>query len=186
MGRILEEAGVAVLDADRVAHVVMSPDGPAYPGVVEAFGSGILGPDGVIDRKKLAAVVFADPVRLERLNQLVHPLVRAECREWVRRQRADNRVAAVMIPLLFERGLDRDWPVIVAVGAPEALVRQRLEVRGVPPEEIGPRLAAQAPVEEKMRRATHAIWNAGSRDELEQRTLAVLQDILMKQEQNHG
>ncbi len=186
MGRVLEEAGLAILDADRVAHEVMAPSGPAYPGVVAAFGPGILGPGGEMDRKILAAVVFADPAAVERLNLLVHPFVRAECREWVRRQTADDRVVAVMIPLLYERGLDRDWPVIVAVGASEARVRQRLAARGVPPEEIGPRLAAQAPVEEKMRRATHAIRNDGTRDELKERTLAVLQDILMKQEQNHG
>jgi dephospho-CoA kinase len=177
---------VAVLDTDDVAHRCLAPDGPAYPGVVAEFGPGVLDDAGRIDRPRLAAVVFADPAARERLNQLVHPHVRAAYRTWIAERRRENRVAAVIIPLLFERGLEADWTQIVAVGAPEAVVRQRLRERGVPPEQIDPRLAAQAPVEEKLRRAHHAIRNDGSLAQLQQRTLAVLDDILMQQEHSHA
>ena len=60
----LAELGAAIIDADRIGHDILAPDGPAYRPVVEAFGPDILAPDGAIDRRKLGARVFADPARL--------------------------------------------------------------------------------------------------------------------------
>jgi dephospho-CoA kinase len=176
---------VRVADADIIAHEVMLPGGPAHQPVREAFGPGVLTADGRIDRKALASVVFRDPAALARLNALVHPAVRAVYQDWVKRETGLDHVTAVLIPLLYERGLERGWDAVIAVGSPPASVLERLRARGIGEEEAGLRLAAQWPVEEKMRRASHPLWNDGTLEQLKTRTLAVLHDIL-KKETSHG
>ena len=72
---VLVSLGAEGIDADRVAHEVMAPEGPAYPGIVAEFGSAVLGSDGLVDRGKLGARVFDDPAALARLEAIVHPAV---------------------------------------------------------------------------------------------------------------
>ena len=78
---ILRDLGAAVVDADQIARDVLAPGGPAYAGVVGAFGPRIVRPDGTVDRKALAARIFADPAARERLNALTHPYIRARMAE---------------------------------------------------------------------------------------------------------
>src|SRR6266550_226543 len=75
VGAALVELGCKLIEADKLGHEVLLPGGSAYEPVVEEFGRGILGPDGAIDRKRLALEVFADKERLRSLNSLVHPEV---------------------------------------------------------------------------------------------------------------
>src|SRR5258708_28673884 len=77
---MLRERGFQVLDADALAHRLTEPGQPAYEEIVREFGKDICDADGRIDRAKLAAIVFADPAKLARLNQIVHPRV-AEAQE---------------------------------------------------------------------------------------------------------
>src|SRR5437764_597477 len=74
---ILRELGAELIDADRVAHELLEPGTPEYGRIVERFGREILLPDGAIDRRKLGGVVFADPVALRDLEQILHPAVRS-------------------------------------------------------------------------------------------------------------
>jgi dephospho-CoA kinase len=78
---MLRELGCRVLEADKIAHQMIEPDGPAYEEVVREFGNGILTTEGFVDRRKLGAIVFADSARLARLNAIVHPPVLAEQRQ---------------------------------------------------------------------------------------------------------
>jgi dephospho-CoA kinase len=75
VGEALAEMGCLLIQADELGHEVLAPGGEAYEGVLKEFGSDILGGDGSIDRRALAARVFGDPARLQRLNALVHPAV---------------------------------------------------------------------------------------------------------------
>ena len=84
---MLAELGAEVIDADRITHAVLAPDGAAYPAVVAAFGADILAPDGAIDRRKLGDIVFSDAEALARLERLVHPPVIADVERTHRRQR---------------------------------------------------------------------------------------------------
>src|SRR5713226_3989400 len=77
VGRTLEGFGCYLIRNDDLGHAVMLPGGEAYDGIVREFGSAILNPDGTVDRRKLAALVFNNPDRLAALNALVHPPVRA-------------------------------------------------------------------------------------------------------------
>src|SRR4051795_12310067 len=83
VGAILRDLGAVVVDADRLAREVVEPGTPGLAAVVEAFGAGVVGPDGALDRPALAAVVFADPQARARLDGIVHPLVRARAAELV-------------------------------------------------------------------------------------------------------
>src|SRR5215471_3202289 len=77
VGKVLEELGCFLIQADELGRAVIAPGGEAYEGVLREFGRDILNADASIDRRRLAATVFADPERLARLNALVHPPVRA-------------------------------------------------------------------------------------------------------------
>ena len=77
---ILKELGAVVIDADKVGHEVIDPGTPGWQEVVATFGRDILTPQGTIDRKKLAQIVFNNPEALQKLNQIVHPKIDAEVR----------------------------------------------------------------------------------------------------------
>lgn len=172
---MLEKLGFSVCDADRVAHHLMDKGRPVYHQVVEHFGAEILDKDGTISRPKLGKLVFEDPPKLEQLNALVHPAVRKALEEWINRQRLVEQPAAVLLPLLFESGMeDLDWDKIICVSSPEAAVFQRLEARGLSPEEAEKRVNSQMPLAEKQQRADRVISNTGTLGDLK---LAVEKNI---------
>jgi len=176
--RVWERAGVAILDTDQLGHDILLPGAAAYDDVVAAFGLGILGDHQHINRKALAAIVFSDPVALERLNALTHPHIRERWRTWRDTQRESRHVAAVMIPLLFERGLqDEGWDAVVAVVADKALVMERLSKRGLDAEQAARRIQSQWPNEEKARRADFVITNNGTLEALESQCLQCLEKM---------
>ena len=167
-GRILEELGFTVCDADRVAHQLMDKGCPVYHQVVEHFGVEILEDDGAISRPKLGKLVFDDPPKLEQLNGLVHPAVRNELEQWIRKQRLVEQPSAVLLPLLFESGMENlDWDAIVCISSPEAEVFQRLEKRGLSPEEAEKRINSQMLLSEKERQADRVVPNIGTLGELQ-------------------
>src|SRR5438309_5377209 len=74
--RQLRKLGAFVVDADSLIHVILQKGGPAYEPVLNEFGRGILAPNGEIDRRALGRIVFAEPTRLKRLEEIEHPIVR--------------------------------------------------------------------------------------------------------------
>lgn len=169
VGRILESMGFAVCDADRVAHDLMEKGTPVYRQVVDFFGSDVLSDDSEISRPALGKEVFGNPAKREALNALVHPAVRARLEEWIAQERRSHRDAAVLVPLLFESGMESlEWDAIVCVSSSEQQVLQRLEKRGLNSEEARVRIDSQMPLEEKERRSNQVIPNTGSLRELEQ------------------
>jgi dephospho-CoA kinase len=175
-GRLLAEWGVAVCDADRVAHEIMRKGAPVYQRVVDAFGTDILDPNGEISRPTLGRIVFDDPVKRQCLNELVHPAVRKEITEWTNARQAEGREAAVIIPLMYESGMDdMPWDSIWCISSTNELILERLEQRGLARQEAEQRIAAQLPLEEKETRADWVILNAGTLEELKQRTREALE-----------
>jgi dephospho-CoA kinase len=155
----LAERGVAVCDADEVAHRLMRPGTPLCRAVLRRFGGGIRSRDGGIDRAALGRLVFASAAAREALNALVHPGVAEEIAAWLE-GRAEE-VAAVQIPLLYEAGMQEGWDAVVCVCASPEVQEQRLLARGLRPDEIRQRREAQWPVAEKALRADFAVWNDG-------------------------
>lgn len=176
VARELREAlHLPVIDADAVARQVVEPGSPAYADVVARFGSGVLGPDGRIDRAALGRVVFADPTARAALEAITHPRIVEATLRWLDdRAREGARLAVFEAPLLFEAGLDGFFDRVVVVASSAADQVARAAARdGLAPADVEARLAAQLPTEEKTRRADHVIWNDGTLDELRAKVRAV-------------
>jgi dephospho-CoA kinase len=164
---MLEEAGVPVIDADRLAREAVEPGRPAFDEIVAAFGRGVVGADGRLDRARLGAIVFADPEARRRLEAIVHPRVfeaeRAALAELARAR--PGSVAVVDAALLLESGNHRWMDAVVLVAAPRETQIARLMARsGLPRAEAEARLAAQWPLEAKRPYADYEIDNAGTLD----------------------
>ncbi len=163
----LREFGCAVIDADRLANKLLDRGREAYAEVVREFGKGILDIQGHIHRERVAEVVFADPSKLERLNRIVHPRVI----EIIERQLAEYAsagspsVAVVEAALLIEAGYHEKFDRLIVVWCRPEQQRARLLTRGMSPEQMEKRIAAQIPVEEKRRMATDEIDNSGTIEE---------------------
>jgi dephospho-CoA kinase len=156
---MLRELGFAVLDADSLAHRIIEPGQPAYEEVLREFGAAITDGQGRVDRAKLGALVFADRSKLEKLNAIVHPRVaEAVLRQFAEWQREGTRDAAfVEAALLIESGIHQHLDgLVVAWCRPEQQL-ERLSARGLSEDEARRRIAAQMPVEEKLRYATEKI-----------------------------
>ena len=179
VARILADLGCVLISADRIAHQLLEPGSEVYERVKAEFGPGILGPDGRIDRAALGRIVFHQPQRRQRLNQLTHPAVIARIKEEVGELKAGGRDVVVEIPLLFEAGLagrveiglDEIWVVAAAPGIQLARVMAR---DGLTAEEAERRIAAQLPLAEKIARADVVIYNNGEEGELKEEVTRVL------------
>ena len=159
--------GADVLDADEVAHGLLAPGGECTGAVAQAFGPGVLGADGGIDRARLGRIVFADPEARRRLEAIVHPEVVRRMREWAGGVRRHGRLGVAVVPLLFEAGMEKDWDAVVCVASSEQTMLERLAARGLSPEEAQARIASQWPVRDKIARADHVIENNQGLAELE-------------------
>ena len=165
---ILRELGCRVLEADKIAHQMIAPDGAAYAEVVKEFGRDILTPEGLVDRQKLGAIVFADPNRLARLNAIVHPPVLEEqIHQLAAIEQADaHAIAVVEAALLIEAGFDRKLDCLVVTWCTPEQQLARLTAsgkgRGLTVEQATQRIAAQMPSEEKRKRADEVIDCSGT------------------------
>jgi dephospho-CoA kinase len=177
VARLLAAHGAVVIDADQLAREVVEPGTPGLAQVVAAFGPDVLGPDGRLDRKALAARVFSDGAALARLNAIVHPLVAERGAELV----AEAPVEAVVVhdvPLLVENGLEDAYDLVVVVDAPEEARLARLAARGLTDEDARARMAAQASSEERLAAADYLVVNDGDLVDLRVRVDELWRNLL--------
>lgn len=155
--------GAAVVDADRIAHVLQEPGRACYRQIVEAFGSEVLDGSGRIDRHHLAARVFADPAARKRLESIMHPAIREACRAEVRAAAATGRrICLVDAALILETGQGDRFHKIVLVSAPEDVQVGRLvQTRGLTEAEARQRLQSQWTTAAKAACADFVIDNGG-------------------------
>ena len=161
---LLAERGVPVIDADQIAREVVRPGQPALDEIVATFGRAVLGPDGSLDRKALGRVIFADPQARHRLNTITHPRIAEETRRRIARL-AEQGVPLVIYEaaLIVENGLQAGLDGLIVVAVDESTQLARLCTRdGLTVEEAHARLAAQAPLAEKVAAATWVIDNRGT------------------------
>ena len=179
----LRARGLPVVNADELARTAVLPGSAGLERVTDYFGKGVLTPEGGLDRAQLGKIVFSDPEARRMLDSIIHPIVRQLASERFRGigERGEP-LACYEVPLLYEGHLDRSYNPVLVVSAPLALREQRIALRdGLDPTQIAARIAAQMPLEEKVRRADYVIDNAGTVQELEESTdafLAALCDAL--------
>lgn len=185
VGSYLSGEGIPVCDADDVAHKVMSSGSAVFMDVVERFGQGILDDAGEINRRKLADIVFSDAGQLNALNAIVHHAARKAWQEWLEDEDAKgSRVAVVIVPLLYEAGMQDGWDAVVCVGSSESVQVKRLLERGLTEPEARKRIASQMTLAEKIKRADYVIVNDDGMDLLIDQIKKTVRNILKKEEEN--
>ena len=186
VGEALQQMGCHLLQADRLGHEVLLAGGEAYAPVVREFGSGVLGADGEIDRRALAAQVFEKPERLALLNSFVHPPVQRREEEWLARVAAEDPrgIAIVEAAILIETGSYRGFDKLIVVACDEELQVQRSIKRdGASREEVLARLNHQMPLAEKRKFADFTIDTSGTKDETLRQTREVYESLRRMEQQ---
>lgn len=165
---ILEELGAAIVDCDWVSRELTQPGQPLLAALARQFGPQILDGAGRLRRRYLGELVFADPQRLEALNELVHPAIwRTTFKE---ADQAARRwpIVFVVAPLLFEHGAEAAFDGVLVVDISPSLQLERLRQRDkLNLKEAQERISAQMSLEDKASRATVVVENNGSRSHLE-------------------
>jgi dephospho-CoA kinase len=165
VSRLLVQRGAVLVDADVLAREVVAPGTPGLAAVVEAFGEGVVGADGSLDRPALAAVVFADPEARRRLDGIVHPLVRRRAADLVAAAPGDA-VVVQDVPLLVETGQAAAFDLVLVVEAAPEIRVARLVERGLAEDDARARIAAQATDEQRRAVADVVIDNSGTLEQL--------------------
>jgi dephospho-CoA kinase len=181
VARLLERHGAVVIDADQLAREAVEKGGPGFERVVDAFGPSVLTSDGDLDRAALAARIFSDPVQKATLEAIVHPEVARRFGESVDRYRATDRVVVYVTPLLVELGLAPAFDaVIVVTASPHLRVSRVASDRGLSPDEVRRRMAAQATDDQRAEVADVLIDNDGSLAELAPQVDRLWGDLLAR------
>jgi dephospho-CoA kinase len=172
---MLQELGFDVLDADSLAHQLIVPGKPAYDEVLRDFGPTILDTAQRVDRAKLAAIVFADPAKLARLNAILHPRVESvihqQFDEWSREKA--RKAAFVEAALLIEANYHKKLDGLVVTWCRPEQQLERLRTRGFSDEDARRRIAAQLPLDEKLRHATEKIDTSGTLEDTRRQVTAL-------------
>ncbi|MGN6326232.1 dephospho-CoA kinase [Pseudolysinimonas sp.] len=164
----LAEHGAVVVDADRLAREVVEPGTPALARIAEEFGPEFLTPEGVLDRARLGALVFADPEKRRALNAITHPAIGARSHELFAAAAATDPDAVVVydVPLLVDADRTGEFDRVVAVVAePAERVRRMVELRGMDRADAERRITAQASDAERVAIADVVIDANGSLEE---------------------
>ena len=168
VARLLERRGAVVIDADQLAREAVAKGTPGFDRVVAAFGTNVLTPDGDLDRGALAARIFSDPAEKAALEAIVHPEVARRFGERVDPLRTSDRLVVYVTPLLVELGLAPAFDVVVVVTAsPHLRISRVASDRGLSPDDVRDRMAAQATDEQRMEVADVLVDNDGSLADLE-------------------
>lgn len=170
---------VPLLEMDPLGHELLEPGQAAYDEVVREFGNGVLDANKKVDRSRLGAIVFSDPAKRERLNQILHPRILDVVQKWFAAldRPGGPDFAVVEAALIFESGFNKSLDrVIVCWCGPEQQLA-RLVGRGLAAEQGRQRIAAQMPADAKRRLANDVIDCSGSMEETERQAGAVVERL---------
>lgn len=165
---LAENAGITVIDADKIAHDITEPGQPTLTRLEEAFGSGIIRDDGTLDRKKLAGIVFPSEEKKALLDRITHGAVRKQINREIEEAAEEQKPVVILdVPLLMETGMDAQCDVVWVVTADRNVRIDRVSARdNIGEEEINARIARQMSDEERFSRADEIIDNSGDKETL--------------------
>lgn len=168
--------GAVVIDADSIARELVEPGEPALHALVDEFGEGIIAADGSLKRSELARIAFDDPSATERLNSVMHPLIRAETQRRLSTAQ-DAEVILYDMPLLFETHQEDLVDVVVVVDVPEALQVKRAVKRGLAEADVRRRMEVQTSRSRRITEADFVIDNSGSRRNTERQVRGIWDEL---------
>ncbi|ANX13168.1 dephospho-CoA kinase [Fictibacillus arsenicus] len=176
---ILNEQGIPVIDADIIAREVVMPGKEAYEKIVAFFGDDVLLSDKTLNRAKLGEIIFNNSEKRLKLNEIVHPAVRSEMKKQAELHLSDGNPLVIMdIPLLFESKLthmvDETWLIYTH---PDIQLKRLMERDGYTEEQAVSRIKSQMPIDEKKELADVVIENNGTKEDLKQKLLRLLQEV---------
>jgi dephospho-CoA kinase len=189
VGELFVALGAQLIQADQISHELMQPGQAVYAEVVRKFGSGILNPDGTVNRPRLAEAAFGrpgegTPSRVAELNRIVHPAVIRRQNEWMEEvgRRDRNAIAIVEAALILEAGAAKRFDRIIVVTCSEEQRVQRFAARlkvdfATARQEVTRRMAAQLPDQEKVKAADFVIDNSGSLDSTQAQVRQIYQQF---------
>jgi dephospho-CoA kinase len=164
----LAALGAVVVDADAITRALQQPGQPVFAAMVEAFGAGIVAPDGTLDRAAVADIVFTDPEAKRRLEQIVHPEVGRAIADRLVELADTDEIVVLDIPLLVESGRDDMAGTIVVTTPVDTAVARLVEHRGFREADARARIANQATNEERLAKADFVIDNSGPVEALDE------------------
>ncbi|MCB0349914.1 MAG: dephospho-CoA kinase [Bdellovibrionales bacterium] len=179
VAKILRDLGLPVVDADYLSREVTRPGAKGYEEIVKHFGPGVLLEDGEINRARLGEIIFQNEDKRRILEGLLHPLIQ-ERRAQERRnlEHKNCELAFYDVPLLFEKKLESEFDATVLVYSRIEEQKLRLKERdGLSDEQIEARLAAQLPIDEKLKLADYIILNHGNIADLKMNVQSVVKEL---------
>ena len=180
VGRTLTELGCHIIQADELGHEALQINGEAYAPVINEFGASILDPAGAIDRRKLAAIVFADPEELTKLSAIVHPAVGRLQQKITAEILAHDPDAIVVFEaaILVETGSYRNFDKLIVVACrPEQQLERAMQRDGFSREEVVARLGRQLPIEKKIPLAHYVIDTSGTPEHTVEQTREIYRSL---------
>lgn len=173
---MLKEQGYPIVDADEIARLVVEPGTPVLKEIARTFGEDVLKEDGTMNREKLGAKIFSNPVEREKLNAIIHPAIRFEMQRQKEEWLSQGVKTVIMdIPLLFESKLRHfvDKVLVVSV-TPETQKKRLIARNGLTEIEASNRIQSQLPMEVKEQGADAVIDNNGSIEETKRQLTSIL------------
>lgn len=157
--KVFRKLGIPVFEADYVAKQLINTDERIRNGLIDLFGKGVYTPEGLVDRKKLASLIFNNDIQLQKVNALVHPVVRTEFLKWAEEQAVPYVIQEAAI--LFESGFYKMMDFTILVSAPEEERLARVMKRDkLTTEQVGERMRKQWSDDERRKLASVEIKNA--------------------------
>jgi dephospho-CoA kinase len=176
---VLEKLGVPTIDSDTLARQVVAAGTPGFAEVVREFGPSVVLPDGELDRQKLAAIIFSDPLARRALESIIHPRVREGIDAWFASlDPARHAFAVADIPLLYEVDREKDFDAVIVVAAdPDTQIRRVMARDGMADVDARKRLRAQLPIDEKVRRADYVIRTNDSLADTDRQVKRIIEQL---------
>ena len=176
-GDCFEDLGAVVVDADQLARDVVERGTDGFDELVATFGDEIL-TNGVLDRSKLGAIVFANPVELKKLEEIIHPRVSEAFAEIIDESPMDS-VVIYQIPILVETAGRERFDYVITVETDLEIRKSRLKERGMKGYEIEARIKAQASDFDRAKIADAVFNNDGDLDQLLRQAENIYEDVLL-------
>ncbi len=180
VAQILRKKSFLVIDADELAREAVKPSSRGLARVVEEFSGAVLNEDGTLNRRAIADIIFRDPQKRQRLEQIVHPIIHELLAEHLRKAGLFSapRFWFYEASLLFEKGTYSEFRQIWAVSCPPEVQMARIQTRDHRSQEMAKAiLASQIPAAEKARRADVVIETTSSMEELETKIRMALESM---------
>lgn len=183
VSKFFKELGAYIIDYDVVSHEVITPKRNAWKRIVDQFGEEILNDDLTINRGRLGEVVFNDPKKRKKLEEIVHPEVFIDVKKKVNAIKNEDPGAVIIqdIPLLFEVNLDKTVDKVVVVYTDEKTqIKRLIERDGFDESHAKKRISSQMPLDEKVKLADFVISNNGSIEETKKQVEEVFRTLKKK------